>query len=113
MLGILLIYFIGKRFYDLSEAYNQNKWLYAILSIVVYYAGSFFVGLVLGVLVMLEIMDVDLENSLMINIIAIPFGLGAVYLFYILLERKWEKAVVVVKDEINNIGKDIERPSLK
>ena len=50
MLGILIIYFFGKRFYNLSEEYNQNKWLYAILSAVVYYAGTFMGGIVLGLL---------------------------------------------------------------
>ena len=104
MLGILLIYFIGKRFYDLSVEYNQNKWLYAILSVVAYYAGTFMVGIVLAVLIELGIMDIDMENSFMISIMAIPFGIGVVYLFYILLEKKWKKTVVVVKDEINDIG---------
>ncbi|GAA3654106.1 hypothetical protein [Flavivirga jejuensis] len=108
MLGILLIYFIGKRFYDLSEEYNQNKWLYAILSVVVYYAGTFMVGIVLGVLIEFGIVDIDLENSLMINIIALPLGIGVVYLFYIILEKKWKKTVVVIKDEIQDIGKNTE-----
>ncbi len=108
MLGILLIYFIGKRFYDLSEEYKQNKWLYAILSIVVYYVGIFSTGIILGIIISLGIMDIDLENSLMISLISLPFGLGAVYLFYILLEKKWKKTVVVVKDEIQDIGKNID-----
>ncbi len=108
MLGILLIYFIGKRFYDLSEEYEQNKWLYAILSVIVYYAGTFLAGVVFAFLVEFGIMDIDLENSLMLTIIALPFGLGAVYLFYILLEKKWKKTVVVIKDEINDIGRNIE-----
>ncbi|MFD1163550.1 hypothetical protein [Hwangdonia seohaensis] len=105
MLGILLIYFIGKRFYDLSVDYQQNKWLYAILSVVVYYTGTFLAGLILGVLIALGIMDLDPENTFVISIITVPFGLGFVYLFYILLEKKWKKTVVVIKDEINDIGK--------
>ncbi len=44
----LLIYFIGKYFYKLSEEYNQNKWLYAILGIVVYYAAGICLGFVLA-----------------------------------------------------------------
>ncbi|MDO5969724.1 hypothetical protein Q4Q35_07880 [Flavivirga aquimarina] len=108
MLGLLLIYFIGKRFYDLSEEYSQNKWLYAILGIVIYYVGTFIVSIVLAVLIEFGIIDIDLENSFVIGLIALPFGIGAVYLFYILLEKKWKKAVVVVKDEISDIGKNIE-----
>ncbi len=108
MLGILLIYFIGKRFYDLSEEYKQNKWLYAILSIVVYYVGIFSTGIILGIITAFGIIDIDLENSLMMSLISLPFGLGAVYLFYILLEKKWKKTVVVVKDEIQDIGKNVD-----
>ncbi|WOD44292.1 hypothetical protein [Hwangdonia lutea] len=62
-------------------------------------------GLVLGVLIGLGIMDLDLNNTFVIGVITVPFGLGFVYLFYILLERKWKKTVVVIKDEINDIGK--------
>lgn len=79
MLGLLLIYFIGKRFYDLSEEYNQNKWLYAILSVLVYYAGTFIVGIVLVVLIEFGLVDIDLENSFIISLITLPFGLGVVY----------------------------------
>ncbi|NMH86682.1 hypothetical protein [Flavivirga algicola] len=90
MLGILLIYFIGKRFYDLSEEYKQNKWLYAILSIVVYYAGTFMAGIVLALLVEFGIMYIDLENSLILTIIALPFGLGAVFILYSLRKKMEE-----------------------
>ena len=50
MLGIVLIYWLGKYFYQLAEKYNQNKWLYAILGIVVYYVSQLFFGFVLGIL---------------------------------------------------------------
>ncbi len=108
MLGLLLIYFIGKRFYDLSEAYNQNKWLYAVLSIVVYYAATFVVGIILAVLIESGIVDFDLENTFIVTLIALPFGLGALYLFYTLLEKKWKKAGVLIKDEIHDIGRHMD-----
>ncbi len=106
MLGILLIYFIGKRFYDLSTEYNQNKWLYAILSVVIYYAGTFIGGLFLGIFIELGIVNISLENNLMIGLIALPFGLGLVYLFYIYLKKKWNKSALLIKDEISDIGKN-------
>lgn len=108
MLGLLLIYFIGKRFYDLSDIHNQNNWLYAILGVVIYYAGAMAAGLFLGVLILFTDVEVDIENNLLMSAIALPFGLAAVYLFYVFLKRKWEKTVVVVKDEIQDIGKHIE-----
>lgn len=108
MLGILLIYFIGKRFYDLSTEHNQNKWLYAILSVVIYYAGTFIGGLFLGIFIELGIVNISLENNFVIGLIAIPFALGLVYLFYIYLEKKWKKSALLIKDEIKDIGKNIE-----
>ena len=108
MLGLLLIYFIGKYFYKLSEEYNQNKWLYAILGIVVYYATGFCLGIGLGIIDLIFELNLDYDNMFGINLLSIPFGIAACYGFYYLLKRKWEKSVVIIKDEIQDIGKPIE-----
>ncbi|TXG35261.1 hypothetical protein [Seonamhaeicola maritimus] len=108
MLGLLLIYFIGKRFYDLSIEYNQKKWLYAILSVVVYYAAAMMLGFLLGILDVLFDWGIDWDNSFGWNLLGIPAGLLAVWGFYIILETKWKKTIVVVKDEIQDIGKHSE-----
>lgn len=109
MLGVLLIYFIGKRFYDLSEEYDQSKWGYAILGIVVYYALGF---LLVMVIVLLDVWvfnwDFDWDSSFGMNLLVLPFGLLAVWIFYHILENKWKKKIIVVKDEIQDIGKQIE-----
>ncbi|WP_406683115.1 hypothetical protein N1F78_10505 [Seonamhaeicola sp. MEBiC1930] len=105
MLAILLVYFIGKRFYDLSIEYNQKKWLYAILSIVVYYGVQFAFGFIIGILDMLFDWGIDWDTSYGWNLLGIPIGLLAVWGFYTLLENKWKKSVVVIKDEIQDIGK--------
>ncbi len=44
MLGLFLLYFIGKIFYQLAEAHNKNKWVFAILGVIAYYAGTFLGG---------------------------------------------------------------------
>lgn len=111
MLGILLIYFIGKRFYDLAEEFNQNKWLFAILSIIVYYAAGFLFGVVLGIFILVFEWDFDLENNFGINLLAIPAGLLADWIFYVILENRWKKKIIVVKDDIDDIGKQIEDKS--
>lgn len=106
MIGLLLIYFIGKRFYDLSVEYNQNKWLYAVLSIVIYYAAGFVLGIVVAVLdIYIFDWGIDWDNSLGVNLLGLPAGLLTIWGFYIFLENKWKKSVIVIKDEIDDIGK--------
>jgi hypothetical protein len=107
MIGILFIYFIGKYFFKLAEDFNQNKWLYAILGIAMYYAGTLLGGVLLGLFSGLSGMDIDWDNSTLMAVLALPFGLATVYLFYYLLKKKWEKAVVAV-DEIQDIGNSAE-----
>jgi len=108
MLGILLIYFIGKRFYDLAAEFNQNKWLFAILSIVVYYAAGLLFGILLGVLDLFFEWNIDWDNNFGINLLGIPIGLLADWALYVVLENRWKKKVVLVKDEIDDIGKSLE-----
>jgi hypothetical protein len=109
MLGILLIYFIGKRFYDLAEEYQENKWLYAILSVVIYYVSGI---VILGAFALLDVFvfnwGFDWESSYGINLLAIPIGVLTLWGFYTLLENRWKKTAIVVKDEINDIGRNIE-----
>lgn len=57
--------------------------------------------------IMLDV-GIDFENSGILLLIAIPFGLGASYIFYYILNRKWKNEIVIEKDEIQNIGQDIE-----
>ncbi|MCB0439438.1 MAG: hypothetical protein KDD20_11930 [Mangrovimonas sp.] len=107
MLGLLLIYFIGKYFYDLAAEFEKNKWLYAILGVVMYYVGTFIGGLILGVLDALMELGIDWDNNLLLGLLGLPFGIAASYLFYYLLKKSWSKSVVLVKDEINEIGKQV------
>lgn len=108
MLGLLLIYFIGKKFYELAEDYNKNKWLYAIGSVISYYVSGF---VILGAIVLLDIFlfewGINWEASFGVNLLAIPIGLLSVYLLYQFLESRWKKAQLIPIDEINDIGKEI------
>jgi len=108
MLGLLLIYFIGKKFYDLAENYNKNKWLYAIGSVICYYVSGI---VILGAFVLLDIFlfewGVNWEDNYGINLLSIPIGLLSVYILYQFLEGKWKKTQLIPIDEINEIGKDI------
>ena len=50
MLGLILLFWIGKYFYKLAEKYNKSEWGFAILGIVVYYAGIFMSSIIIGIL---------------------------------------------------------------
>ena len=105
MLGILLIYWIGKYFYQLAEKFNQNKWLYAILGIVVFYAAQLFFGILLGGIDTIFDLGINFEENIGLDLLGIPIGALACYLFYKLLNKVWKRDVVIIKDSIQDIGK--------
>ena len=94
MLGLILIYSIGRYFFRLAEKHERSKWGFAILSIVVYY-GSQFLFVFAGMLIMFGMgMDEDFSGGteLLLTIGGIGFGLLATWLFYYLLEKSWAKS---------------------
>ena len=108
MLGLVFLYFIGKYFYKLADQFNKNKWLFAVLGIVVYYAGTFIGGIILGILDAIIGIDFDWDNNIALSLIALPFGMASAYLFYFILKKQWERSFVEFQDEIQDIGKSIE-----
>ncbi len=108
MLGLFLIFFIGKYYYELAQDYYKHRWLYGIFGIIVYYIGTAIGGVILGFLDLIFAWNFDWENSLFLGFLALPFGIAATYAIYSLLKKKWKNEVVVVKDEIQDIGKNTE-----
>jgi len=106
MLGLLLIYFIGKFFYELAQDYNKHRWLYAILGIIIYYVSGFIFGIILFVVGGFIGLGINWEGY-GINLLALPVGILADYGFYKYLESKWKKAETISANEIDDIGKDI------
>lgn len=103
MLGLILLYWIGKYFYKLAEEYDKNKWVYAILGIIVYYGGIIAFSFSLGVIA--EFVSpgfFDSFNETLLGIIMLPFGILSCYLLYSYLEKTWEKSKPV--NEIDQIG---------
>jgi hypothetical protein len=90
MLGLFLIYFIGKSFYDLAFEFHKSQWGFAILGVVSYYAGTIVAGVIFGLLVEFDVVPA-LSNipELALNVIAMPFGLLACWGLYQLLKSQW------------------------
>lgn len=106
MLGIVFIYFIGKYFYELAKNHQKNKWLFAVLGIVVYYGGAILLLLPVYLLAYFTFPEfVENLSERDLNFIGIPFGIAACYIFYYLLRKQWSKGINVTLEEIDNIGK--------
>ena len=110
MFSILIVYYIGKQFYKLAEKFNQKKWLYAILGVLAYYLGAIALGGIVIGLIIEFFMNSDFESysNTVLGLFMMPIGIVACVLFHYLLERKWKKSVIYIKDEIQDIGKHIE-----
>ena len=92
MLGLVLIYFIGKEFYNLAEQFGKSQWLFAVLGVLSYYLGTFIGGIVLYLgLDVFGGKPIEEINDLFINLLAFPFGAFACWLFYYLLKKNWSK----------------------
>lgn len=105
MLGLLLVYWLGKRFYQLAEDHDQSKWGYAILGVVSYYIGTIIFGIILGVVC--EIFwpgFVTSNNEFVLGLLTIPFGVLLWYLVLRYFEKKWKNLKQTEIEEIDNIG---------
>ena len=92
MIGLILIYFIGKWHYQLATDYHKNKWLFAILGVIVYYLGVFAGGFILGIIGIVTGYEGLFElPDLLLSIIALPFGLLTTWGLYKFLEKNWSK----------------------
>lgn len=91
MFGLFLIYFIGKSFYELANKFEKKAWPYVVLGIISYYAGSFLVGVVLGIAQLIFPFSTDDYPAVVWNIIALPFGVLSCWGTYKYLEWKWGK----------------------
>jgi len=92
MLGIFLIYYIGKTYYQLAELYQKHKWGFAIMGVAMYYFGTFLGGVILQLLFLAGLTPaVEEYNSLVLNLLAFPFGLLTCWGLYQILKRSFSK----------------------
>ncbi len=90
MLGILLIYFIGKRFYDLAQVNKKSEWGYAIFGVLSYYLSALLGGVILAVgSEVIGYMSIDEMDDTVLGLIAVPFGILGCWATYKLLEKIW------------------------
>ncbi len=90
MISLVLLYFVGKAFYDLAGRHGKGQWLFAILGVGSYYAGLFIGGLLIGIGYEVFIGSVDDVNQTLLGFVGLPFGVLACWGFYRILESSWE-----------------------
>lgn len=106
MLGLVLLYWIGKYFYKLAEEYNKNQWGFAILGVVVYYGGILLFSVIIGVILEVFFPGVlDTFDETLFGFLMLPFGILSCYLLYKYLEKSWEKNKPNPNKLIDEIGK--------
>lgn len=107
MLGLVLIYWIGKYFYKLADEFDKSKWGFAILGVVVYYSGALILGgVTLGIIEVFSEGFIDSSNNFFLSLIAMPFGILSCYILYNLLNKKWKKETPKADVLIDQIGKE-------
>jgi uncharacterized membrane protein (DUF485 family) len=107
MLGLVLLYWIGKRFYKLAEEYNKSEWGYAILGVVVYYGGIVFVSFIVGFVgAIVSPGFTDNMNDVLFGLLMIPFGILSCYGLYKYLENNWKKNQPDPNELIDEFGKE-------
>jgi len=109
MLGLILLYWIGKSFYKLAETYDKNKWGFAILGIISFYAGSFISQFLIGVAIVLISGEEAIDNitDLQSGLIGLPFGLLTLWILHRVLKKSWSRqglasTNVEVLDDLEN-----------
>lgn len=104
MLGFVIIFFIGKFYYELAQEYYKKRWLYGILGIIIYYSGTVIGTFILGTLDELINLGINWGSSYNLLLIQLISGMGSAGLCYFVFWRKWKKEDMLVKDEIQDIG---------
>ena len=90
MLGLLLIYFVGRAFYRLAETHKRSKWLFAILGVVTYYVTQFLCALGLVSYMISRGRDFTSGDEMVITLVGILVGAIGVAVFYAILKKVWE-----------------------
>ena len=95
MVGLILLYFVGKAFYDLAGLNSKSQWLYAILGVGSYYAGLIIGGVLIAIGYELFLGSIDEVNDTLLSFLALPIGVLACWGFYRILKSRWEKKETV------------------
>lgn len=103
MIGLLIIGLMASLFYKLADAHGRNKWLFAILSILVFYATQFISGFIWAIL------DPPVAGSTNFTMLIVCLAISAisVAIFYQILKSNWTKNPITAKSGSPDLLDDI------
>ena len=87
MLGIFLIYYIGKSFYQLANIYHKSPWGFAFAGLGVFYGAQISSGVLMYLF--LDLGDMDSLDTRGLDFMSAIVGGGITYFFYQYLKNKW------------------------
>jgi len=98
MIGVFVMYLVGKGFFDLAQKFNKNQWGFAIAGVASYYIVQMLAGFALGIywgwkhgLDRVEAI-VD-EQYWLLTIITVALGALGCWAFYEFLKSRWADEV--------------------
>ena len=106
MLILVVLYFIGKYFYELAQDYNRHRWLFLGLGIATYYAGTFLGVNFFYLLQYFGLIDFSWSNTFDFILLQICSGIILAIVVYLFLYWNWKKKDVPDSNEIEKIGKN-------
>ena len=91
MLGLFLIYHVGKQFFNLAELHGKNTWGYAIWGVISYYLALFAGSILVSLIWMYRSPDFEITSNseYLVGLAGIPFGILACWANYRYLKNKW------------------------
>lgn len=92
MIGLILLFFVGKAFYVLAENHGKAKLPFAVLGVASYYAGLFLGGMIIAICYEV-LMDgsIDDINDMLLGLLGLPFGVLTCWGLYTILKRSWSR----------------------
>jgi hypothetical protein len=111
MLGLVLIYWVGRKFYDLADYHKRSQWGYTFVGLGIYFGTQLIFGMVLELLNPGLIDGLDKSSGLGLDLLGMAIGGLVWYLALQYFTKKWEQQydseAYNLDAEIEDIGSNI------
>ncbi len=88
MIELVIIVGVGYRFYELAAKNQRNKWLFGIVSALMFFALHFIVEFIVA-LILLKIASREVP-AIAVAVIGMGLALSITYAIYNRVKKKWE-----------------------